>query len=151
MLGRPWRMTGYLIFPWIGAYSSRFWSGLVQSNGGVRILSDTKGRFWTILRNSCLSKSLKLCLILYYMKPWNGLRSHHFASCKKNNPRLPPPLKNYGVHTINPQLCPCIMLFLGRFFLTFSPIGSQIVSSYTQQCLTPKIFLICIVKRVKNF
>jgi len=64
-------------------YSPRFWSGLVQSNGGVRICQDTKGRFWTIVINSCLSKSLKLCLILCYMKPWNCPRSHHFASRRK--------------------------------------------------------------------
>ena len=26
----------------------------------------------------------------------------------KNNPRPPPPLKNYGVHTIKPQLRECV-------------------------------------------
>ena len=26
---------------------------------------------------------------------------------KRINPRPPPPLKNYGVHTIKPQLRPC--------------------------------------------
>ena len=50
--------------------------------------------FWTML-NSCLSKSLKLYLILCYMK-----------SSSKENPRPPPPLKNYDVHTIDPQLRP---------------------------------------------
>ena len=27
---------------------------------------------------------------------------------KKNNPRPPTPLKNHGVHTIKPQLRPCL-------------------------------------------
>jgi hypothetical protein len=38
-----------------------------------------------------------------------------------------------------------------KIFSNLFSIGSQIVLSYTQQCLTPKIFLICIVKRVNNF
>jgi hypothetical protein len=35
---------------------------------------------YQVLRNACLSKSFKLCLILCYMKPWNDPSSHHFAS-----------------------------------------------------------------------
>ena len=43
----------------------------------------------------------------------------------KKNPRPPPPLKNYGVHTIKPQLRPwlfniymCIIIYLGTDHLT---------------------------------
>jgi hypothetical protein len=44
-------------------------SSVVNSVVGKSLrLVMTQG-YWTILRNSCLSKSLKLCLILCYMKP----------------------------------------------------------------------------------
>jgi hypothetical protein len=36
----------------------------------------------------------------------------------KKNPRPPPPLKNYGVHTIKPQLRPCIPSNLYKLSLT---------------------------------
>ena len=35
---------------------------------------------------------------------------------KKNNPRPPPPLKNYGVHTIKPQLRPCLSQVFDKLY-----------------------------------
>ena len=55
-------------------------------------------KFWTIWRNFSLSKSFKLCLILCYMKPWNGPRSHHFASRQKKSQT--PPLSRMMVCTL---------------------------------------------------
>jgi hypothetical protein len=37
----------------------------------------------------------------------NGPTAHHFASRHEKNPRPTTPLKDYGVHTIKPQLRPC--------------------------------------------
>jgi hypothetical protein len=83
MLGRLWR---------IDAYSPRFWSGLVQSNGGVRICSDTKGKFWKILRNSCLSKSYKVVLdsMLYENPKWYQIAPFCISSKKYSGGRHRP-------------------------------------------------------------
>ena len=51
----------------------------------MEVIVSTKTRradFWQFL-DILVYQSLKLCLILCYMKPWNGPRSHHFASRQK--------------------------------------------------------------------
>jgi hypothetical protein len=63
MLGRLWRMTGYLPLDWCIF---------------TEILN-TKGRFWTSLRNSCLSV-IKIVLdsMLYETLKWEGSPSGNF-------------------------------------------------------------------------
>ena len=51
----------------------------------------------------------------------------------KKNPRSPPPLKNYGMHTIKPQLCPCIVKFKQtRVFIVRVTVLSQICFNLSQ-------------------
>ena len=52
-------------------------------------------------------KVIKIVLdsMLYETLKW--LQIAPFCISSKTNPRPPPPLKNYGVHTIKPQLRPC--------------------------------------------
>ena len=52
-------------------------------------------------------KVIKIVLdsMLYETLKWPQIAP--FCISSKTNPRPPPPLKNYGVHTIKPQLRPC--------------------------------------------
>ena len=94
MLGRLWRMTVYLPLDWCIF---------------TEILN-TKGRFWTSLRNSCLSV-IKIVLdsMLYETLKWSQISPFCISSKKKfrrgGRPR-PTPVQNYGVLTIKPQLRP---------------------------------------------
>ena len=67
----------------------------------------------TILGNSCLSVfKIVLDYILYEALKWPQIAPF----CQKHSTPLPP-LKNYGVHTIKPQLRPCRV----RYNMSSSP------------------------------
>ena len=70
----------------------------------------------------CLSiKVIKIVLdsMLYETLKWPQIAP--FCISSKKNPRPPPPLKNYGVHTIKPQLRPWdqmnIVWFISQWLL----------------------------------
>jgi hypothetical protein len=67
-------------------------------------------------------KVIKIVLdsILYKTMKWPQIAPFCISS-KKKNPRPPPPLKNYGVHTINPQLRPWSLIHNTRY--TYSMNG----------------------------
>jgi hypothetical protein len=66
-------------------------------------------------------KVIKIVLdsILYETLKWPQIAP--FCISSKKNPRPPPPLKNYGVHTINPQLRPWSLIHNNRY--TYSMNG----------------------------
>ena len=86
------------IFSGIDAYSPRFWSGLVQSNGSVRICQVTKGRFFY---------NFKIFLyISEYNCPWFYVIWNPEMSPDRTILHL---VKNdYGMHTIKTHLRPWI-------------------------------------------
>ena len=101
------------IFPWIDAYSPRFWSGLVQSNEGVSTLYQLRHE-GQILNNfkKCFSiKVIKILLdsMIYETLKWPQIVPFCISLEKKIQVGADPdplPFKNDGVHTIKPQLRP---------------------------------------------
>ena len=110
MSGRPWRMTGYLPLDWCILTEILKWtctkqwrcSHLLRHEG--QILDNFK-KFLSI-------KVIKIVLdsMLYETLKWPQIAP--FCISSKTNPKPPPPLKNYGVHTIKPQLHPCCIVYM---------------------------------------
>ena len=98
-------MTGYLPMEWCIFSEILKWTCTKQWRCSYRLRHEGQ-----ILDNFKKFLSIKVIKIVLYSMLYETLkwpRSHHFASRQKKNPRPPPPLKNYGVHTIKPQLRSC--------------------------------------------
>ena len=74
----------------------------LSSLGLVDIHRHFEGRFWTTLRNSVIK--IVLDSMLYETLKWPPDRT--ILHLVKTKSQTAPPLKNYGVHTIKPQLRP---------------------------------------------
>ena len=108
MLGRPWRMTGYLPLNWCILTEILKWTCTKQWRCSAYLLRH-EGQILDNFKKFLSIKVIKIELdsILYETLKWSQIAPFCISSKKKNkNPRPPLPLKNYGVHTINPQLRP---------------------------------------------